>query len=517
MRDAKIVTLYKNKGERSDCNNYRGISLLNIVGKLYARVVLVRLQKLAVRVYPESQCGFRAERSTVDMIFSLRQLQEKCREQHKPLYIAFIDLTKAFDLVSREGLFDILPKIGCPPKLHSLIRSFHNDIKATIQYEGSTSTPFDIKSGVKQGCVLAPTLFGIFFALLLKHAFGASTEGVYLRTRSDGRLFNLARLKAKSKVTEKTIRDMFFADDAAVTSHTEQELQRLIDRFSQACKDFGLIISLKKTNVLSQDVDTPPAIYIDDHQLEVVHQFTYLGSTISDNLSLDAEINKRIGKAATTLGRLTTRVWENQKLTTSTKVAVYNACIASTLLYGSETWTTYSKQERKLSSFHLRCLRRILGIRWSDKITNAQVLERAGLPTMFTLLRQRRLRWLGHVRRMEDGRIPKDILYGELASGKRSVGRPQLRYKDVCKRDMKALDINTENWEEVATDRSKWRSVLHKQLKSGEEKILTTASVKRAKRKARTSAATPTAHTCSKCGRDCHSRIGLTSHSRRCR
>ena len=74
---------------------------------------------------------------------------------------------------------------------------------------------------------------------------------------------------------------------------------------------------------------------------------------------------------------------------------------------------------------------------------------------------------------MEDGRIPKDILYGELASGKRSVGRPQLRYKDVCKHDMKALDINTENWEEIAADRSKWRSVLHKQLKSGEEKILT--------------------------------------------
>ena len=67
MRDAKIVTLYKYKGERSDCNNYRGISLLSIVGKVFARVILVRLQKLAERVYPESQCGFRAERSTVDM------------------------------------------------------------------------------------------------------------------------------------------------------------------------------------------------------------------------------------------------------------------------------------------------------------------------------------------------------------------------------------------------------------------------------------------------------------------
>ena len=183
MRDAKIVTLYKNKGERSDCNNYRGISLLSIVGKVFARVILVRLQKLAERVYPESQCGFRAERSTIDMVFSLRQLQEKCREQQMPLYIAFIDLTKAFDLVSRQGLFKILSKIGCPPKLLSLIESFHTNMQGIVQFNGSTSEPFNISSGVKQGCVLAPTLFGIFFALLLKHAFGTSKEGIYLHTR----------------------------------------------------------------------------------------------------------------------------------------------------------------------------------------------------------------------------------------------------------------------------------------------------------------------------------------------
>lgn len=392
MRDAKIITLYKNKGSRSDCNNYRGISLLSTVGKLYARVLLMRLQQLAERVYPESQCGFRAERSTLDMIFSLRQLQEKCREQQKPLYVAFIDLTKAFDLVSRVGLFNILLKIGCPPKLYSMIRSFHDGTQATIQYDGSMSEPFDIKSGVKQGCVLAPTLFGILFSLLLKHAFGNSTKGVYMHTRSDGRLYNIARLRAKTKVRKIIIRDMVFADDAAVTSHTEQDLQCLMDRFSQACKDFGLTISLKKTNVLGQDVVTPPVITIDNYELEVVHQFTYLGSTISDNLSLDAEINKRIGKAATTLGQLTTRVWVNPKLTTQTKMAVYKACIVSTLLYGSESWTTYAMQEQKLNSYHMRCLRRILGISWNEKVPNAQVLARAGLPSMYTLLRQRRLR-----------------------------------------------------------------------------------------------------------------------------
>ena len=107
LRDSKIITLYKNKGDRCDCNNYRGISLLAIVGKVFARVVLSRLQVLGERVYPESQCGFRSRRSTIDMVFSLRQLQEKCQEQNQPLFLAFIDLTKAFDLVSRKGLFDL--------------------------------------------------------------------------------------------------------------------------------------------------------------------------------------------------------------------------------------------------------------------------------------------------------------------------------------------------------------------------------------------------------------------------
>ena len=141
--------------------------------------------------------------------------------------------------------------IGCPPKLQSMIASFHTDTKGTVQLNGSSSEPFEIHSGVKQGCVLSPTLFGIFFGLLLKHAFDTTTEGIYLRTRSDGRLFNLARLRAKTKVRKVLIRDMLFADDAAVAPHTQEELQSFMDCFSQACKDFGLTISLKKTNASS--------------------------------------------------------------------------------------------------------------------------------------------------------------------------------------------------------------------------------------------------------------------------
>ena len=181
------------------------------------------------------------------MIFSLRQLQEKCREQGIPLYVAFIDLTKAFDLVSWDGLFKILAKIGCPPTLLSIVKSFHDNMKGTVLYDGATSDPFNILSGLNQGCVLAPTLFGIFFATLLKHAFGKSTEGIYLQTRSDGNLFKHSRLRAKTRVHEKYVHDLLFANDAAITTHTQENLQRLLDRFSDACRHCGLTTSLAKT------------------------------------------------------------------------------------------------------------------------------------------------------------------------------------------------------------------------------------------------------------------------------
>ena len=206
------------------------------------------------------------------MVSPLRQLQEKCRVQQTPLYIAFIDLTKAFDLVSRHRLFKILSKIGCPPKLQSMIESFHTDTKETVQFNGSSSEPTEIRGGVKQGCVLAPTLVVIFFGMFLKHAFDTTTEGIYLRTRSDGKLFNLARLRAKTKVRKVLIRDMLFADDAAVVTHTQEELQSLMDCFSQASKDFGLTISRKKTNDLGQDTEAPPVITIDDYELIPVWQ-----------------------------------------------------------------------------------------------------------------------------------------------------------------------------------------------------------------------------------------------------
>ena len=264
------------------------------------------------------------------MIFFVRQLQEKCNEQNLLLYIAFIDLTKAFDLVSREGLFAILLKIVYPPNLFNIVKSFHTNARATIQYDGSIFDSFEIKSGVKKGCVLAPTLFSIFFSMLLKRSFGCSSLGIKLHTKTDSNLFNLARLRANQKLKHFTVRDLLFAVDAALAAHYAQDVQKVLSQFS--CSDFVLTTSFEKTKVLSQGTDIPPSIKIDGKDIENVKNFVYLSSKVAYNASLDTEINCRI---AGTFASLTARVWDNKKLSIRTKSNVCYACVCSSLLYSS--------------------------------------------------------------------------------------------------------------------------------------------------------------------------------------
>ena len=309
---------------------------------------------------------------------------------------------------------------------------------------------------------------------------------------------------------------MLFADDAALAAHSEEALQRLIDRFAKACDEFGLTISLKKTNIMGQDISSIPSISIGDHSLEVVEDFTYLGSTISSNLSLDTELNTRIGKAATAMARLTKRVWSNTMLTTNTKMRVYQACVLSTLLYSCESWTLYTRQELRLNAFHLRSIRKILGITWQDRVPNKDVLARAKIPSMFALLSQRRLRWVGHVVRMQDGRIPKEILYGELATG-----RPFLRFKDVCKRDLKSGKIRPADLESTADDRDAWRFMVKSGVHLCERRREDQWEEKRQQRRQRAASVAISGEpdigfTCNNCNRIILSRIGLFSHSRRC-
>ena len=150
-------------------------------------------------------------------------------------------------------------------------------------------------------------------------------------------------------------------------------------------------------------------------------------------------------------------------------------------------------------------------------MTNKDVLEQTGSPSMKDLLRQRRLRWLGHLCRMDDGRIPKDLLFSQLAIGTRPRGRPQLRYKDLCKRDLLSCGLNPAELQSQAADRAGWRHRVNAGVKAASDARAMKKKEKKNAYKQRAASAAPSVTlACTTCGRPCLSRIGLISHQRRC-
>ena len=158
----------------------------------------------------------------------------------------FIDLTKAFDTVNREALWIILMKLGCP-NLKSL---FHDNMTGQVLFDGDFTDSFNISNGVKQGCVLAPVLFNLYFTQVLCHAVRDSKIGIYIKYRPDGSVFDVRRLAAKTKTSVKLILEALFADDCALMAHDENHLQMILNHFAKASKMFGLTISLIKIEVL---------------------------------------------------------------------------------------------------------------------------------------------------------------------------------------------------------------------------------------------------------------------------
>ena len=165
-KDAKLVTIYKTKGVRAECDCSRVFVLFAVAGKVLAKMLSRRVaSSTGEKLIPESQCVFRPSRGIFDMIFVARQLEEKCREQHVGLHMAFVDLSKAFDRVPRELLWDILKHFGCQGKFFSLIRSIHDNMSVRVSASGVLSEEFEVTGGIKQGCVMAPVLYQRVYAL----------------------------------------------------------------------------------------------------------------------------------------------------------------------------------------------------------------------------------------------------------------------------------------------------------------------------------------------------------------
>ena len=308
---------------------------------------------------------------------------------------------------------------------------------------------------MKQGCVLAPTLFSIMFSAMLTDAFQDTDPGINIRYRTDGKLFNLRRLQAKTKVHAGKLRDFLFDDDCALNAGSTEYMQRSMDLFTTACNNFGLTINTKKTEAMYQPAPQKsyqgPTVTVNGKKLAAVGKFTYIGSTLSRNVHIDHEVDTRIAKASSAFGRLRSPVCERKGISLSTKLSVYRAIVLTTIL-----WTVYQRHAKKLNRFHLNCLRKLLRVKWQDQVPDTEILEQTGMPSVFTMLRQSQLRWAGHVTRMSDERLPKRVLYGELLAGARSQGGPKKRFKDTLKASLKDFGIDHNSWETLAQDRPAW-------------------------------------------------------------
>ena len=271
------------------------------------------------------------------MIFTARQLQEKCQEQSVDLYMTFVDLTKAFDTVSLEGLWKIMAKFSCPAKFIAMVRQFHDGMLARVQNDGEFSDPFPVINGVKQGCVLASTLFSMMFSAMLKDAFQDGDNGISIRYRFDGKFFNLRRLQAKSKVQTEVLDEFLFADDMAKGAPTEEKMQKGVDQVSDSCDSYDLTVSIKKTEIVYQPAPgkpyKAPTITVKGQRLQVVDKFTYLGSILSRVVHIDDEVNARIAKASAAFGRLRGSIWDRSGIRLDTKLKVYRSVVQPTLLY----------------------------------------------------------------------------------------------------------------------------------------------------------------------------------------
>jgi hypothetical protein len=473
-KTAVIKVIFKNKGELDECGNYRGVSLLDHTGKVLLKIVTARLTKYAEEqgLLPEEQSGFRPKRSTTDMLYVVQMLQEFGRVKNVPLYFCFIDLTKAYDTVNRQLLWKILGKAGLPQELIGLIRAFHDGTQACVSIEGEESAFFPVNQGLRQGCVLAPLLFNLFFAAVLGVARKriladetAAKDLVKVKSCMSSHPWDVtARNSAKPEDIDKLslveLWSMLYADDAGIVSKSEAGLTSMMNIIVQATSQFGLTVSEDKTKTMY--VAKEKELKVRKVEIVVtaggqsygqVEHFTYLGTKLSDGGGVSSEIATRIGKAWGKWKARKKSLYQNRGVHPHVKLMMLKTEIIETLMYGCATWATSTDDIAALNSTHYKLLKQTLGL-WRKKGTVRQrsyssILKEYGCVSMEATLKWRRLKWAGSVMRMGDNRLPKIMMFGELVGGVRSVGGQIRQWRTELLQDMTDFGWIKKKWEGV--------------------------------------------------------------------
>lgn len=442
-----IIKLPK-KGDLTDCNNWRGITILCVVMKVFMKIILNRMVNVIDKLLRKEQAGFRSGKSCIDLINILRIIIEQAVEFRSPLYLLFIDYEKAFDSIDRECIWAELHNIGVPTKIVSIIRASYENFSCRVLHDGCTSEPFLTLSGVRQGCLLSPLLFLIVM------------DGV-VRRATDGKTTGIVWDPLKPSIR---LESLDYADDKCELSHRFIDMKRKLDSLDNESRKVGLKINTGKTKELRINQESSQQLMLEDKPIEKVSHFQYLGSIITENGGATEDVESRIKKARGAFTRLN-KVWSSHVYHTDTKLNIFKSCVLSVLLYACETWLVTEDIKRKLQVFVNRCLRRILRIFWPQRITNEELWKRTEIGDINTEIRRRKFGWIGHTLR----RDPNEISYRSLTynpQGSRRRGRPRNTWRRSTLQEANSYLKSTNSREidnilelkEVAVRRTRWRN-----------------------------------------------------------
>ena len=441
-----IVPLYKGKGDPLECKNNRGISLLSVPGKVYGRILIERVIENSNEQIGEEQSGFRKGRSCTDQIFVLRQMCEKMREKKKNIYVAFMDLEKAYDRVDREAMWEVMRIYGIGGRVLRGIMSFYNEGRACVRVGQKVSDSFEVKIGLRQGCVMSPWLFNMFMDGVVRE--------VYVRANQAGVRMNVAGV-------DLVLSQLLFADDTALVAESEDQLQCLVREFGRVCDRRKLKVNVDKSKVMKIGEDTEPVvidIMLNGERMEVVNSFKYLGSCFSNEGGVKEDVSMRVREGMKTFGAMK-RVWSERSVSMRVKRELYERIVVPTVMYGSETWGMNVVERNKLDVAEMKCMRSMCGVTRWDRLRNETVRERVGVSEpMSERVDRKILKWFGHVERMGNERLTKKVYISEV-SGVRRIGRPPTRWIDGVKRACAVRNIRLEEAKRDCRDRNAWRSM----------------------------------------------------------
>nr|KAG5690109.1 hypothetical protein BaRGS_010700 [Batillaria attramentaria] len=434
-----IVIKLPKKGDLRDCSNYRGIMLLSVPGKVLNRILLERMREAVDPMLRDQQAGFRRNRSCADQIASLRIIVEQSLEWNSPLYINFIDYEKAFDSVDREALWKLLRHYGVPGKIISLIQCTYQDMSCRIAHAGQLSESFEVKTGVRQGCLLSPFLFLLVIDWIMKTTTAGRKNGIQwtLWTQLD---------------------DLDFADDLALLSHSHSQMQDKTTCLEATSAGTGLKINRKKTELMKINTTANTPVTVGGEPIREVESFVYLGSVVDGQGGTDRDVTARIGKARAAMVMLK-NVWASKVVSIRTKLRIFNSNVKSVLLYGCETWRTTKTMQQKIQTFLNTCLRRIFNIRWPEKIRNEELWERAGQEPVAKQILRRKWGWIGHTLRKPASSTTRQALTWN-PQGKRKRGRPRNSWRRDTEAELCKQGTNWTGVARLAQNRVRWRRVV---------------------------------------------------------